>query len=321
MFQTTPNVWQWDFDARNGPIINGREEFEGILTHEVIHTLGFLSTAGPNAPTNMIHNWDLYRFDESLPQINPTVVTTTPRMLDPTVPTIYATRMNLPAYLYKASPNEHWRSFQDPTVPNPIGIMDPAPTGALISGLLRFYSLADLRALDIIGWNLIPNNLWLLPTSPIPLGTPSGASYITSVTPTFTWGPDPQNDKWHVTIFEGLTTDPSATVLAPRDLTTEFYTVPASTPLADATTYTWLVAGETIAGFVYSESSTFTVCYADCDQSTGPGVLDIFDFLCFQNAYVALDPYACDCDTSTGPGVCDLFDFLCFQNAFTLGCP
>ena len=62
-------------------------------------------------------------------------------------------------------------------------------------------------------------------------------------------------------------------------------------------------------------------CYADCDTSTGPGVLDIFDFLCFGNRFSAGDPYACDCDTSTGLGVCDIFDFLCFGNAFNAGCP
>jgi Bacterial Ig domain len=62
-------------------------------------------------------------------------------------------------------------------------------------------------------------------------------------------------------------------------------------------------------------------CYADCDASTGAGVLDIFDFLCFQNSFVAGEPYACDCDTSTGSGVCDIFDFLCFQDAFVSGCP
>ncbi len=62
-------------------------------------------------------------------------------------------------------------------------------------------------------------------------------------------------------------------------------------------------------------------CYADCDQSTGVGTLDIFDFLCFQNSFVNANPYACDCDTSTGPGVCDIFDFLCFQSAFVAGCP
>ncbi len=62
-------------------------------------------------------------------------------------------------------------------------------------------------------------------------------------------------------------------------------------------------------------------CYADCDTTTGRGVLDIFDFLCFGNRFAANDPYACDCDTSTGLGVCDIFDFLCFGNAFAAGCP
>ena len=62
-------------------------------------------------------------------------------------------------------------------------------------------------------------------------------------------------------------------------------------------------------------------CYADCDTSTGIGVLDLFDFLCFQDSFVKGGSYACDCDTSTGNGVCDLFDFLCFQNAFVSGCP
>lgn len=62
-------------------------------------------------------------------------------------------------------------------------------------------------------------------------------------------------------------------------------------------------------------------CYADCDTSTGPGVLDILDFLCFGNRFAANDPYACDCDTSTGPGICDILDFLCFGNAFSAGCP
>jgi hypothetical protein len=62
-------------------------------------------------------------------------------------------------------------------------------------------------------------------------------------------------------------------------------------------------------------------CYPDCDPSSGVGVLDIFDFLCFQNRYSANDPYACNCDNSTGPAICDIFDFLCFQNEFAGGCP
>ncbi len=63
------------------------------------------------------------------------------------------------------------------------------------------------------------------------------------------------------------------------------------------------------------------LCYADCDLSTGIGVLDIFDFLCFQDSFVSGESYACDCDTSKGQGVCDVFDFLCFQDAFVSGCP
>ncbi len=54
-------------------------------------------------------------------------------------------------------------------------------------------------------------------------------------------------------------------------------------------------------------------CYADCDES---GALDVFDFLCFQNAFDMGDTKA-DCD---GNGSIDLFDFLCFQNAFDDGC-
>ena len=65
----------------------------------------------------------------------------------------------------------------------------------------------------------------------------------------------------------------------------------------------------------------YVPCYADLDASTGAGVLDIFDFLAFQNGFVNGNLAACDCDTSTGWLVCDIFDFLCFQRAFVAGCP
>ena len=55
-------------------------------------------------------------------------------------------------------------------------------------------------------------------------------------------------------------------------------------------------------------------CYADFD---GDGSLTIFDFLAYQNAFVAGSPSA-DCD---GDGGLTIFDFLCFQNAFVAGCP
>jgi hypothetical protein len=54
-------------------------------------------------------------------------------------------------------------------------------------------------------------------------------------------------------------------------------------------------------------------CYADFD---GSGVLDLFDFLAFVNAFNAPDEGA-DCAED---GVLDFFDFLCFTNAFNAGC-
>jgi probable HAF family extracellular repeat protein len=57
-------------------------------------------------------------------------------------------------------------------------------------------------------------------------------------------------------------------------------------------------------------------CYADCDTSTGPGTLDLFDFLCYVNGFNAGAGYA-DCD---GDGALSLFDFLCFTNLFNAGC-
>jgi probable HAF family extracellular repeat protein len=56
-----------------------------------------------------------------------------------------------------------------------------------------------------------------------------------------------------------------------------------------------------------------TACYADF---TGDGVLDLFDFLAFVNAFNAGSPEA-DC---LADGLLDLFDFLCFVNAFNEGC-
>lgn len=62
-------------------------------------------------------------------------------------------------------------------------------------------------------------------------------------------------------------------------------------------------------------------CVADCDNSTGIGVLDAFDFACFMKLLDRREPSACNLDMSTGPSVCDVFDFLAFQNAYYTGCP
>jgi hypothetical protein len=58
----------------------------------------------------------------------------------------------------------------------------------------------------------------------------------------------------------------------------------------------------------------FVACRADMNDD---GVLDFFDFLEFQELFLAGRPVA-DCD---GDGALTFFDFLCFQNEFLAGCP
>jgi hypothetical protein len=62
------------------------------------------------------------------------------------------------------------------------------------------------------------------------------------------------------------------------------------------------------------------VCYANCDGSTASPVLNVNDFVCFQNHFAAGDSYA-NCDGSTGVPVLNVNDFVCFQNSFAAGCP
>ena len=56
------------------------------------------------------------------------------------------------------------------------------------------------------------------------------------------------------------------------------------------------------------------VCKADVN---GDGLLNLLDFVAFQNAWVAQEPIA-DCD---GDGSFTIIDFVCFQNLFQIGCP
>jgi hypothetical protein len=60
-------------------------------------------------------------------------------------------------------------------------------------------------------------------------------------------------------------------------------------------------------------------CYANCDGSTTPPVLNVADFTCFLNRFFAGDSYA-NCDGSTTPPVLNVGDFGCFLNVFSVGC-
>jgi hypothetical protein len=61
------------------------------------------------------------------------------------------------------------------------------------------------------------------------------------------------------------------------------------------------------------------ICYANCDGSTVPPILNANDFQCFLNKFAAADPYA-NCDGSTVPPVLNANDFQCFLNKYAAGC-
>jgi hypothetical protein len=61
-------------------------------------------------------------------------------------------------------------------------------------------------------------------------------------------------------------------------------------------------------------------CYANCDGSVSPPVLNVADFTCFLQKFAAGDPYA-NCDQSTTPPVLNVGDFSCFLEAYAAGCP
>jgi hypothetical protein len=61
-------------------------------------------------------------------------------------------------------------------------------------------------------------------------------------------------------------------------------------------------------------------CYANCDGSPTPPVLNVADFTCFLQRFAAVEPYA-NCDGSTQTPVLNVGDFTCFLQRFAAGCP
>jgi hypothetical protein len=81
--------------------------------------------------------------------------------------------------------------------------------------------------------------------------------------------------------------------------------------------------GPVDAGFslvVTGATASGTVCYANCDGSSTPPILNVNDFICFNNLYAAGSSLA-NCDGSTIVPVLNVNDFNCFTNLYAAGCP
>jgi agmatine/peptidylarginine deiminase len=116
-------------------------------------------------------------------------------------------------------------------------------------------------------------------------------------------------------------TFPTVIVAAIADTGSYNWTVPnVDTALARVRVVARDAQGNT--GFDDSDAS-FTIgspCYANCDGSTVPPILNVNDFQCFINLYAAASP-AANCDNSTVAPVLNVNDFICFQTKFAQGCP
>jgi probable HAF family extracellular repeat protein len=90
---------------------------------------------------------------------------------------------------------------------------------------------------------------------------------------------------------------------------------------------TWQLIAEDCASSLTGSITAWTLnlgrppaCYANCDGSTIPPVLNVGDFTCFLQRFAAADPYA-NCDQSTTPPILNIGDFTCFLQSFAAGCP
>ena len=152
------NTFAFDFDPTNG-ITAGQYDFVGIATHEIGHALGFISGVDVldiNSPPvngpfdddqfNFVSGLDMFRYSAAsfaLGAIDWTASTTAKYFsIDGgvTAGPLFSTGRNFG----DGQQASHWKDSLS------IGIMDPtAATGELLS-----ISANDIRAFDVIGWNL-----------------------------------------------------------------------------------------------------------------------------------------------------------------------
>ena len=144
--------FNYSTSAPNG----GQTDFETVALHEIGHALGFVSivdsigSSGSYVPTTL----DLFRFNNSNLPTTAALFATTARELRPGQESSFSDTQN--AYRFSTGTAtsgdgrqaSHWKD--DALTGTTIGIMDPT-----LARNVRFsYTDADLRAFDLMGWDL-----------------------------------------------------------------------------------------------------------------------------------------------------------------------
>jgi hypothetical protein len=148
--------FSFDFDNSNG-ITPGQFDFEGVAAHEIGHALGFFSSVDEvdaGTITGISPNiLDLFRFNLATNNpSNTTDFTTMPREMRAGQEAVsdFLTdgeyRMSTGQNLGDGRQASHWKDSLG------IGLMDPT----LAAGELGLLTYADFRAMDLIGYEIIP---------------------------------------------------------------------------------------------------------------------------------------------------------------------
>jgi hypothetical protein len=142
----------FDYDSSNGIGPNQRD-FESAALHEIGHTLGFASEVDSQSSTVWPTPLDMFRFQNGAASVDPTTATfaTTPRSIITGGSPIFDDGINEWAMSsiedgFQAS---HWKD--DSLTGIYVGLMDPAG----VNGQAKFITNADLRALDLIGYEIV----------------------------------------------------------------------------------------------------------------------------------------------------------------------
>ena len=200
-------------------------------------------------------------------------------------------------------------------------LTNPFNPSAVVIG--RFGDLYTIEGSDIVRYDTTT-----LPATPIGSNTispaPDAISYDDKNDTVVVLTEKPTNGPRHIItlprILSGFGTNRTLleTVTGNGYIAPDAETAGAYWVCGDVSSILYSVEYSSVAGgFVKTDPTlypSYPDCYADCDSS---GSLDLFDFLCFTNAF-NVNSFVADCDHDSAY---TLFDFLCFTNAFNAGCP
>lgn len=221
----------------------------------------------------------------------------------------------------------HWRDDAFNKSENYIGIVDPTiPPGRNMSSLTlsgTYFTLADIRALDVMGYDIDGSDYAPFPTitEPVLVAPIADAVLASALDVVFSWdaGNEIEADLLVYDLGTTIGTMLGGPVLVYRQdgVVGGSVTVGAGEiGLQPGHRYQWSIGARYAMGFATSPPATFiAACQAD---RTGDGAVNFFDMSDFLADYDAMDPSA---DLAAPFGVWNFFDVNAYQALYIAGCP